>query len=106
MLRSLIRIKMVPKGGLEPPWVAPHAPQTCVSTSSTTSALVETFYHRVCNEHREIRNQHFMLPLRLLCSVADLLFFHRRLLRRDGGDPACMPAVTAVDDIEERGLQR
>src|SRR5512146_2227587 len=35
-------VKMVPKGGLEPPWVAPHAPQTCVSTSSTTSALVKT----------------------------------------------------------------
>ncbi len=30
---------MVPKGGLEPPRVAPYAPQTYVSTSSTTSAL-------------------------------------------------------------------
>ena len=31
---------LVPKAGLEPAWIAPHAPQTCVSTSSTTSALV------------------------------------------------------------------
>ena len=23
---------MVPKAGFEPAWVAPHAPQTCVST--------------------------------------------------------------------------
>jgi hypothetical protein len=30
----------VPKGGLEPPRVAPYAPQTYVSTSSTTSALL------------------------------------------------------------------
>ena len=30
---------MVPKGGFEPPRVAPHAPQACVSASSTTSAL-------------------------------------------------------------------
>ena len=34
---------MVPKGGLEPPRVAPYAPQTYVSTSSTTSAFVEKF---------------------------------------------------------------
>jgi hypothetical protein len=31
---------MVPKGGLEPPRVAPHAPQTCASASSATSADV------------------------------------------------------------------
>src|SRR6266704_3298722 len=30
--------RMVPKGGLEPPRVAPHAPQTCASASSATSA--------------------------------------------------------------------
>ena len=29
---------MVPKGGVEPPRVAPHAPQTCASASSATSA--------------------------------------------------------------------
>jgi hypothetical protein len=29
---------MVPKGGLEPPRVTSHAPQTCASTSSATSA--------------------------------------------------------------------
>ncbi len=34
----------MPKGGFEPPRVAPHAPQTCVSTSSTTSAF--TFEYR------------------------------------------------------------
>ncbi len=28
----------MPKGGLEPPRVAPYAPQTYVSTNSTTSA--------------------------------------------------------------------
>ena len=33
---------MVPKGGFEPPRVAPHAPQTCVSASSTTSARCVT----------------------------------------------------------------
>ena len=32
---------MVPKGGLEPPRVTPHAPQTCASTSSATSARLE-----------------------------------------------------------------
>src|SRR6266550_3386095 len=31
---------MVPKGGLEPPRVTSHAPQTCASTSSATSAQV------------------------------------------------------------------
>src|SRR5215813_1406263 len=30
--------EVVPKGGLEPPRVAPHAPQTCASASSATSA--------------------------------------------------------------------
>src|SRR5437762_14326630 len=34
--------KMVPKGGLEPPRVAPHAPQTCASASSATSARGKT----------------------------------------------------------------
>src|SRR6266511_5886596 len=29
---------LVPKGGLEPPRVAPHAPQTCASANSATSA--------------------------------------------------------------------
>src|SRR5215471_10244153 len=29
---------VVPKGGLEPPRVAPHAPQTCASANSATSA--------------------------------------------------------------------
>ena len=43
--------KMVPKGGLEPPWVAPHAPQTCVSTNSTTSALAE----KICRDRYEDR---------------------------------------------------
>jgi hypothetical protein len=31
---------MVPKGGLEPPRVTSHAPQTCASTSSATSACL------------------------------------------------------------------
>ncbi len=30
---------MVPKGGLEPPRVTSHAPQTCASTNSATSAI-------------------------------------------------------------------
>src|SRR5262249_56407335 len=34
----LLQRLMVPKGGLEPPRVAPHAPQTCASASSATSA--------------------------------------------------------------------
>lgn len=33
----------MPKGGLEPPRVAPYAPQTYVSTNSTTSARGKTF---------------------------------------------------------------
>ena len=32
---------MVPKGGLEPPRVTSHAPQTCASTSSATSAKIK-----------------------------------------------------------------
>src|SRR5215831_3273507 len=32
---------LVPKGGLEPPRVTSHAPQTCASTSSATSARLE-----------------------------------------------------------------
>ena len=30
----------VPKAGLEPAQLAPHAPETCVSTNSTTSAIL------------------------------------------------------------------
>ena len=33
--------RMVPKGGLEPPRVTSHAPQTCASTSSATSAKMK-----------------------------------------------------------------
>src|SRR5688572_31470549 len=35
---------MVPKGGLEPPRVAPHAPQTCASANSATSAPASAKY--------------------------------------------------------------
>src|SRR4026208_1133347 len=35
---------MVPKGGLEPPRVAPHAPQTCASANSATSAPAKSKY--------------------------------------------------------------
>jgi hypothetical protein len=35
---------MVPSAGLEPAWVAPYAPQTYVSTNSTTTARGERFY--------------------------------------------------------------
>src|SRR5437016_13263242 len=37
---------MVPKGGLEPPRVAPHAPQTCASANSATSAPARGEYAR------------------------------------------------------------
>src|SRR5438128_9933099 len=37
---------LVPKGGLEPPRVAPHAPQTCASASSATSARCEAKVQR------------------------------------------------------------
>src|SRR5439155_13714898 len=37
---------LVPKGGLEPPRVAPHAPQTCASASSATSAQCEPGVYR------------------------------------------------------------
>ena len=36
--REPMQETMVPKGGLEPPRVTPHAPQTCASTNSATSA--------------------------------------------------------------------
>src|SRR5438046_2873816 len=36
--RETPRESLVPKGGLEPPRVAPHAPQTCASANSATSA--------------------------------------------------------------------
>ena len=36
---------MVPKGGLEPPRVTSHAPQTCASTSSATSARYEMLFN-------------------------------------------------------------
>ena len=35
---------VVPKGGLEPPRVAPHAPQTCASANSATSAPASRKY--------------------------------------------------------------
>src|SRR4029077_14367254 len=35
---------VVPKGGLEPPRVAPHAPQTCASANSATSAPTRAQY--------------------------------------------------------------
>ncbi len=38
---------MVPKAGLEPAWISPHAPQTCVSTSSTTSAQSRLEYYYI-----------------------------------------------------------
>ena len=40
--RVLRKVDLVPKGGLEPPRVASHAPQTCASASSATSAKVVT----------------------------------------------------------------
>src|SRR5438309_1837906 len=38
VIGSSAALNLVPKGGLEPPRVAPHAPQTCASASSATSA--------------------------------------------------------------------
>jgi hypothetical protein len=32
IVKADIEVKLVPKAGFEPAWVAPHAPQTCVST--------------------------------------------------------------------------
>src|SRR5712691_7521460 len=37
---------LVPKGELEPPRVAPHAPQTCASANSATSAPAKGEYAR------------------------------------------------------------
>jgi hypothetical protein len=39
-VRGILIDGLVPKGGLEPPRVASHAPQTCASASSATSARV------------------------------------------------------------------
>jgi hypothetical protein len=59
---------MVPKAGLEPAWITPHAPQTCVSTSSTTSAELEFYYNNAAlfkpTPHKgylEVDFQHFFL---------------------------------------------
>ncbi len=48
--------ELVPKGGLEPPRVAPYAPQTYVSTNSTTSACWENSNH----EEVELEAQGFL----------------------------------------------
>ncbi len=40
----------MPGGGLEPPWVAPYAPQTYVSTNSTIRASSEGCFLPVKNE--------------------------------------------------------
>src|SRR3982074_3754028 len=42
--RNAARESLVPKGGLEPPRVAPHAPQTCASANSATSAPASRKY--------------------------------------------------------------
>ena len=60
--------KMVPKGGLEPPWLAPHAPQTCVSTSSTTSALVKTCIRYDLERRLLLYYPRFLRGTRLLTS--------------------------------------
>ncbi len=39
VIAGLLFNDLVPKGGLEPPRVTSHAPQTCASASSATSAL-------------------------------------------------------------------
>jgi hypothetical protein len=44
--------KVVPKGGLEPPRVAPYAPQTYVSTSSTTSAIRQASVLEALSNHQ------------------------------------------------------
>src|SRR5215213_2425407 len=61
---SIPRNLMVPKGGLEPPRVSPYAPQTYVSTNSTTSALSEvrlsnytTLIPQIKSQSREIGHQ-------------------------------------------------
>src|SRR5574337_167718 len=98
-------VKMVPKGGLEPPWVAPHAPQTCVSTSSTTSARVTTLATEVTESTEKNKNLQFSLTVSSVCSVAKILLFHRRLLSIYGGEPVRVSAVPPVDDVEKCGLQ-
>ena len=45
----------MPKGGLEPPRVAPYAPQTYVSTSSTTSARSELLLNQAVTSRRSPR---------------------------------------------------
>ena len=40
------RLGLVPEAGLEPAWVSPHAPQTCVSANSTTPARVRWVRNR------------------------------------------------------------
>jgi hypothetical protein len=42
---------LVPKGGLEPPRVTSHAPQTCASTSSATSAFLSRITSRSSNSY-------------------------------------------------------
>ena len=46
---------MVPKGGLEPPRVTSHAPQTCASTNSATSANIKTKLTRMKAQTNSLR---------------------------------------------------
>src|SRR5512147_678732 len=110
-------VKMVPKGGLEPPWVAPHAPQTCVSTNSTTSALAEKSTADERDSKTSVRSKEFLVrnserrtpdsePVSVLIrGKRGVLFLHRGLLRVHGGEPVFMTAVPSLHDVEKRGLQ-
>jgi hypothetical protein len=62
-----VKNNVVPKGGLEPPRVAPYAPQTYVSTNSTTSARPKTLnYQTLCpgmtsGQGANQLNEHYLL---------------------------------------------
>jgi hypothetical protein len=52
---------MVPKGGLEPPRVASHAPQTCASASSATSAKKRGFQKCGYYSRKNFNNRAYLL---------------------------------------------
>src|SRR4051812_1125132 len=64
---------MVPKGGLEPPRVAPHAPQTCASASPAPSARDSDEVYLNARDRQTVRR---------FAAAADRA--HRGCLRRAG----------------------
>src|SRR6266702_3222136 len=80
--RSTTRKEVVPKGGLEPPRVAPHAPQTCASANSATSAPASDEY-AVGARGLSMYARGFYESVREKARAMSWTLFERRLRRRN-----------------------